>query len=90
MYTKSTRQVVRGVGPDEWLALFTVVCKSNFARDLRAQMLTSMQIVTAGVTADIIVGNRYGMGKHLSSSATPAQLEAILMVRTLPPHPHLP
>lgn len=53
-------------------------------------MLTLVQIVTAGVTADIIVGNRYGMGKHLSANATPAQLEAILMVRTLPPHPRLP
>lgn len=25
MYTKSTRQVVRGVGPDEWFALVTLV-----------------------------------------------------------------
>ncbi|KAM0800927.1 hypothetical protein BDR22DRAFT_888942 [Usnea florida] len=59
IYTKSIRQVVRGVGPDEWLALITLV-------------------ITAGVTADIIVGNKYGMGKHLSINTTPVQIVAIL------------
>ncbi|KAF6225245.1 hypothetical protein HO133_010442 [Letharia lupina] len=59
IYTKRVRQVVRGVGPDEWFALMTL-------------------IITAGVTADIIVGTEYGMGKHMSLNETSAQLSAIL------------
>lgn len=41
-------------------------------------------MVTAGVTADISVGTKYGMGKHLSVNATPALLASILKVRVLP------
>ena len=41
-------------------------------------------MVTAGVTADIIVGNQYGMGKHLSINTTPVQIVAILKVRSQP------
>lgn len=57
-----------------------------FAGHLKFQMLTRLQMVTAGVTADIIVGNRYGMGKHLSADATPAQIQALLKVSTSPLH----
>lgn len=61
LYTKSIRQVVKGLGADEWLALASL-------------------LITAGVTADIIVGNEYGMGKHFSSDTTASQLIVILKV----------
>lgn len=40
IYTKSTRQVVRGVGPDEWFALVTLVRISPVARHPRRPLLT--------------------------------------------------
>lgn len=39
-------------------------------------------MVTAGVTADIIVGSEHGMGQHLSINTPPSQLVAILKVLT--------
>ncbi|CAD6564939.1 MAG: hypothetical protein ASARMPREDX12_004514 [Alectoria sarmentosa] len=59
VYTKSIRQVVQGVGLDEWFALMTL-------------------LITAGVTADIIVGNEYGMGKHMSINTPSAVIVATL------------
>ena len=50
----------------------------------KIRLLTKFQVVTAGVTADIIVGNKYGMGKHLSINTTPVQIIAILKVRSRP------
>lgn len=64
----------------------TLVRISPFARHTTCQLLTRPQIITAGVTADIIVGTEYGMGKHMSLNETSAQLSAILKVRTLPLH----
>ena len=40
-------------------------------------------MVTAGVTADIIVGSEHGMGRHLSINEPRSQFVAILKVRTL-------
>lgn len=37
-------------------------------------------LFTAGVTADIVVGGNYGMGKHLLAQDTGADLVAILKV----------
>lgn len=82
IYTKGTRQVVRGVGPDEWFALITLVGIPHVARRSSLRLLTRPQIITAGVTTDIIVGNGYGMGRHLSLSVTPAQLVPVLKVHT--------
>ena len=55
-----------------------------FCHSCRLQLLITFQVVTAGVTADIIVGNKYGMGKHLSINTTPIQIVAILKVRSRP------
>ena len=55
-----------------------------FCHSCRLRLLIRFQVVTAGVTADIIVGNKYGMGKHLSIKTTPVQIVAILQVRTRP------
>lgn len=51
IYTNSMRQVVKGVGADEWPALIAL-------------------LITAGVTEDIIVGVKYGVGKHMSTDTT--------------------
>ena len=61
LYTQSMRQVVRGLGADEWLAVAAL-------------------LATAGVTADIIVGTKYGMGKHMSAHSTGSDLVTMLKV----------
>ena len=55
------RQVVRGIGADEWFAVLALFC-------------------TAGVTADIIVGMKYGFGRHLTAKTTGAEIVQNLKV----------
>ena len=61
IYTKRTRQAVKGLWWDEAFALAALV-------------------FTGGITADIIVGTEYSMGKHLPASTTPAHLVSIIKI----------
>ena len=61
IYTKRSRQAVKGVWWDEWFALAALV-------------------FTGGVTADIIVGTGYGIGKHLPAETTIGELQSIIKI----------
>ena len=37
-------------------------------------------VFTGGITADIIVGTEYGIGKHLPASTTPEELRSIIKI----------